>query len=103
MMMMKLRNMTIMLCFFIIICFTSLACMMYKCQLEYTQVPGGLMLRVRIVKNELGGSATQQELRGWGHNGLNRGTGELNPQPAINSNPVDAVGAARWSTCKHSM
>ena len=22
--------------------------------------------RVRIVKNELGGSATQQELRGWG-------------------------------------
>ena len=33
--------------------------------------------RVRIVKNELGGSATQQELRGWGlgQNGRNRGTG----------------------------
>ena len=28
------------------------------------------------MKNELGGSATQQELRGWrgGHNGMNRGT-----------------------------
>ena len=34
------------------------------------------------VKNELGGSATQQELRVWGvggHNGKNRGTGGLNP------------------------
>ena len=33
--------------------------------------------RVRIVKNKLGGSATQQELRVWGvggHNGKNRGT-----------------------------
>ena len=30
--------------------------------------------RVRIVKNELGGSATQQELKGW-NNGMNRGTG----------------------------
>ena len=30
------------------------------------------------------GSATQQELRGWGsggHNGMNRGAGGLNPQP----------------------
>ena len=38
--------------------------------------------RVRIVKNELGGSATQQELRGWGvegHNGMNRGAGGLTP------------------------
>ena len=42
---------------------------------------------VRIVKNELGGSATQQELRGWGHNGKNMGTGGLNPQPPVNSNP----------------
>ena len=33
--------------------------------------------RVRIVKNELDGSATQQELRSWGlgHTGMNRGTG----------------------------
>ena len=31
--------------------------------------------RVPIVKNELGGSATQQELTGGGHNGMNRGTG----------------------------
>ena len=37
--------------------------------------------RVRIVKNELGVSATQQELKSWGlgvegsHNELNRGTG----------------------------
>ena len=41
--------------------------------------------RVRIVKNELGGSATQQELRGCGvggFNGMNRGTGGLNPQPS---------------------
>ena len=31
---------------------------------------------VRIVKNELvGGSATQQEIRGWGHNGMNRELG----------------------------
>ena len=33
-------------------------------------------------ENELGGSATQQELRSWGlggHNGMNRGTGGLNP------------------------
>ena len=30
------------------------------------------------MKNELGGSATQQELRGWGHNGMNRGTGGHN-------------------------
>ena len=48
----------------------------------------GILPRVRIVKNELGGSATQQELRGWGvlggHNGMNRGTGGgggVNPQP----------------------
>ena len=38
---------------------------------------------VRIVKNELGGSATQQELRGWGvkdgHNGMDRGTGGYKP------------------------
>ena len=31
------------------------------------------------MKNELGGSATHQDLRGWGlgggHNGMNRGTG----------------------------
>ena len=27
---------------------------------------GDTLHRVRIVKNELGGSATQQELRGWG-------------------------------------
>ena len=47
-----------------------------------------IVVRVRIVKNELGGSATQQELRDWGgHNGMNRGTGGLNPQPPINSNP----------------
>ena len=45
------------------------------------------MYRVRIVKNELGGSATQREVRGWGvwggggHNGMNRGTGGLNPHP----------------------
>ena len=38
--------------------------------------------RVRLVKNELGGSATHQELRVWGHNGMNRGTeggGGCNP------------------------
>ena len=35
------------------------------------------MTRVRIVKNELGGSATQQELRGWrGHNGINNSNPE---------------------------
>ena len=38
------------------------------------------------MKNELGGSATQQELRdlglgGGGHNEMNRGTGGLNPNP----------------------
>ena len=36
------------------------------------------------MKNELGGSAIQQELKVWGlggHNGMNRGTGGLNPQP----------------------
>ena len=41
--------------------------------------------RVRIVKNELRGSATQQELRGWGfggsHNGMNSGTGVKPPNP----------------------
>ena len=47
-----------------------------------------LQLGVRIVKNELGGSATQQELKGWGlgdHNGMNRGTAwGLNPNsPSI--------------------
>ena len=39
-------------------------------------------VRVQIVKNELGGSATHQEMRGWGgwgHNGMDRGTGGLNP------------------------
>ena len=32
------------------------------------QIDGGRLIggRVRIVKNELGGSATQQELRSWG-------------------------------------
>ena len=47
----------------------------------------------RIVKNELGGSARQQELRGWGvggHNGLNRGTGGGVYQPPVNSNPGHA-------------
>ena len=42
------------------------------------------------MKNELGGSATQQELIGWGvggHNGMDRGTGGSNPQPPVNSNP----------------
>ena len=41
------------------------------------------------MKNELGGSATQQELRGWGvggHNGIDRGTGGLTP--LVNSNPA---------------
>ena len=45
--------------------------------------------RVWIVKNELGRSATQQELRGWefgGHNGMNGGTEGLNPrQPPLPS------------------
>ena len=46
---------------------------------------------IRIVKNVLGGSATQQELRGCGvrgHNGMNR---ELGVEPTIlraNSNPA---------------
>ena len=39
--------------------------------------------RVRIVRNELGGSALQQELRGWGSQWNERGTGGL-----INSNPA---------------
>ena len=49
--------------------------------------------KVRIVKYELGGSATQQELRGWeeGHNGMNRGTGELPPPPSIRTLVCDAA------------
>ena len=54
---------------------------------------------VRIVKNELGGSATQQERRGWGVGGgggwrvtMERigelGGGGLNPQPPVNLNAV---------------
>ena len=48
-----------------------------------------LKSRVRIVKNELGGSATQQELRDWGvgGRGVTMGTGELGwgvkPPPSI--------------------
>ena len=39
---------------------------------------------VRIVKNKLGGSAIQQELRRWGlgvYTGMNRGTGGGPPPP----------------------
>ena len=44
------------------------------------------IIRVKIVKNELGGSATQQELRHWGvggHNGMNRRTGGVKPQHCV--------------------
>ena len=37
--------------------------------------------RVRIVKNELGGSATQQELKGWGSQWNEQGNWGLNPHP----------------------
>ena len=58
-----------------------------SCKLRYAAGPKPtLKSRVRIVKNELGGSATQHELRGvgtWrGYNGMNRGTGGLTP-PSI--------------------
>ena len=46
--------------------------------------------RVRIVKNELGGSATQQELKGWGL-GVQwneQGNWGVKPQPLVNSNPT---------------
>ena len=52
-----------------------------KCQ------PIMVTIRIRIVKNELGESATQKELRGWGPDGINRGTGGLNPHPPVNPNP----------------
>ena len=52
--------------------------------------------RGRIVKNELGGSATQQELKSWGgwggHNGMNRGTGGVEPpQPPRQFEPCPQV------------
>ena len=47
------------------------------------------------MKNELGGSATQQELRSWwGHNGMNRETGEV--KPPVNSNPVHIAAYATY-------
>ena len=41
------------------------------------------------MKNELGVSNTAgtKGLRGWGHNGMNRGTGGLKPLTPVNSNP----------------
>ena len=42
--------------------------------------------RVRIVKNELGGSATQQELRGWGSQWNEQVNWGLNPPTPVNSN-----------------
>ena len=48
------------------------------------------MCRVRIVKNELGGSATQQELRAWEGGGSEwneQGNWGLNPQTPVNLNP----------------
>ena len=53
---------------------------------------------VRIVKNELGGSATKQELRGGGlgvregHNGMDRGTGGLTPPPPRQFKPCGEGG-----------
>ena len=40
------------------------------------------------MKNELGGVSNTVGTKGLGgHNGINRGTGGLNPQPPINLNP----------------
>ena len=40
-----------------------------------------LVDRVRIVKNELGGSAIQQKLRGWGSQWTEHGNWGVNPPP----------------------
>ena len=46
------------------------------------------------MKNELVGSATQQELRGWGSQWNEQGTGGLSPQsPSLNSNPGENMHA----------
>ena len=47
---------------------------------------GDEICRARIVKNELGVSNTAGTKRFGGHNGMNRGTGGLNPPTPVNWN-----------------
>ena len=62
------------------------------CVQKTVQVTG-----VRIVKNELGGSAAPQELRCWGHNGMNWG---VKPSTPVNSNPASHI-AITLSTSRY--